>query len=70
MTPQEKLKEISNRMSLNMVSLQDQEWLFARVEQLDAALRQCRIYSECYEELIMTIDAALIEGPKTVSGDD
>ncbi len=66
MTPQEKLKEISNRMSLNMVSLQDQEWLIARVEQLEGALRHiehncaCPTPEDCYYKAC----EALNTGPK------
>lgn len=38
-------------------------WIKAqdRVHILTTALKQCRIYSECYDELIMTIDEALNE---------
>jgi len=33
--------------------------LIAENRKMREALQQCRIYSECYDELIMTIDEAL-----------
>ncbi len=35
--------------------------LEAEVARLRAVLKQCRVYSECYDELIQTIDEALAE---------
>lgn len=40
---------------------EDIQWLIARVKRLEDALKQCKVYSECYDELIMTINEALIE---------
>jgi hypothetical protein len=66
-SPSDKLKQIKQFLSdpLHLVLSEDSaQWLIARVEQLEKHLKQCKIYSECHDELIMEIDEALNTGPK------